>query len=94
MVTGRRRSGRDRRCAPYDPAVDPNTARHVLRLSPDAPLTPSTIEAAFASESWERHPSRYPDAAGRAAADEWAATLAEARTVLLRSTPPDVAVSR
>ena len=51
MVTGRRRSGRDRRCAPYDPAVDPNTARHVLRLSPDAPLTPSTIEAAFASES-------------------------------------------
>jgi hypothetical protein len=78
--------------APYDPAVDPNTAQQVLRLSPDAPLTPSTVEAAFARESWERHPSRYPDEAGRAAATEWAATLAQARSVLLQSmTAADVA---
>lgn len=72
--------------------MDPNTAQQVLRLSPDAPLTPSTVEAAFARESWERHPSRYPDEAGRAAATEWAATLAQARSVLLQSmTSPDVA---
>lgn len=72
--------------------MDPNTARQVLRLSPDAPLTPSTVDAAFARESWERHPSRYPDAAGRDAATDWAATLAQARAVLLQSTTsPDVA---
>lgn len=72
--------------------MDPNTARQVLRLAPDEPLNPTTVEAAFARESWERHPSRYPDAAGRDAATEWAATLAQARAVLLQSmTPTDAA---
>lgn len=72
--------------------MDPNTARQVLRLSPDAPLTSATVDAAFARESWERHPSRYPDSEGRDAATEWAATLAQARAVLLQSmSAPDVA---
>lgn len=72
------------RSAPYDPAVDPNIARQVLRLDAVAPLSPAMVEDAFARESWERHPSRYPDAQGRASAEAWAATLAEARAVLLR----------
>lgn len=65
--------------------MDPNIARQVLRLDPLAPLTVETVEAAFARESWERHPSRYPDAAGREAAAAWAASLAEARVSLLHS---------
>lgn len=68
---------------PYDPAVDLNTARAVLRLDPAAPLTPEAVEQSFQREAWERHPSRYPDAEGRAAAEVWAATLGEARVVLL-----------
>lgn len=70
---------------PYDPAVDLNTARAVLRLDPAAPLTPEAVEQSFQREAWERHPSRYPDAEGRAAAEAWAATLAEARGVLLHA---------
>lgn len=67
--------------------MDPNTARQVLRISPDTPLTPALIEDAFAEEAWTRHPSRYPDAAGRAQAEAWAATLATARGVLLAQLP-------
>jgi hypothetical protein len=67
--------------------VDPNTARHVLRISPDTPLTPALIEGAYAEEAWTRHPSRYPDDAGRAEAEEWASTLATARSVLLAQSP-------
>ena len=79
---------RSRRCAargtkPYDHAVDPNTARQVLRISPDTPLTPALIESAYAEESWTRHPSRYPEGPGRAQAEEWATTLGTARAVLL-----------
>jgi len=66
--------------------VDPNTARTLLRLDPFAPLTAEAVEAAFAHESWARHPSRYPDDAGREAAEAWATTLAEARSVLLGTT--------
>ena len=68
---------------PYDRAVDPNTARQVLRISPDTPLTPALIESAYAEESWTRHPSRYPEGPGRAQAEEWATTLGTARAVLL-----------
>ncbi|MBM7505358.1 hypothetical protein ACFPER_17870 [Agromyces aurantiacus] len=68
--------------------MDPNTARRVLRLDPVAPLTAEAVEAAFARESWERHPSRYPDAPGAQAATAWAATLAQARAALLVSTAP------
>jgi hypothetical protein len=71
---------------PYDPAVDSNTARAVLRLDPAAPLTPEAVEQSFQREAWERHPSRYPDPEGRAAAEAWAATLGEARVVLLAAT--------
>ena len=79
---------RSRRCAargtkPYDHAVDPNTARQVLHISPDTPLTPALIESAYAEESWTRHPSRYPEGPGRAQAEEWATTLGTARAVLL-----------
>jgi hypothetical protein len=70
---------------PYDPAVDSNTARAVLRLDPAAPLTPEAVEQSFQREAWERHPSRYPDPEGRAAAEAWAATLGEARVVLLHA---------
>ena len=67
--------------------MDPNTARQVLRISPDTPLTAALIEDAFAEEAWTRHPSRYPDAAGRSQAEEWASTLATARGVLLAQLP-------
>ncbi|MGR2751278.1 hypothetical protein [Agromyces arachidis] len=71
--------------------MDPNTARQVLRLDPDEPLTAAAVESAFARESWERHPSRYPDAAGRDAATAWASTLADARRALLPSASTDAA---
>jgi hypothetical protein len=64
--------------------VDPNSARQVLRIFPDAPLTVELVERAYAGESWARHPSRYQDATQRARAAEWAQTLASARDVLLR----------
>ena len=67
--------------------MDPNTARQVLRISPDTPLTPELIETAYAEEALARHPSRYPDDAGRAQAEEWASTLATAREVLLGRLP-------
>ena len=67
--------------------MDPITARQVLRISPDTPLTPALIEDAYAEEAWTRHPSRYPDDAGRAQAEEWASTLATARGVLLGQLP-------
>ena len=74
--------------------MDPNSARKVLRIFPDAPLTVELVERAFAGESWARHPSRYQDAAQRSRAAEWALTLASARDVLLRearATPPPTA---
>lgn len=71
--------------SPYDHVVDPNTARHVLRLAPDAQLDADMIEAAHAREAFARHPTRYPDLEGRRAAESWALTLAEARSTLLRS---------
>jgi hypothetical protein len=67
----------------YDHAVDPNNALHVLRLDPFAPLTAAAVEEAYAQVAWERHPSRYPDAEGRLAAETWAVTLAAARATLL-----------
>lgn len=63
--------------------MNPNTARHVLRIAPDAPLTADLVEAAFTREVRARHPSLYPDAEGRAAAQAWAGTLESARTQLL-----------
>lgn len=69
----------------YDHAVDLNTARHVLRLDPLAPLTAEAVETAYGREVWERHPSRYADGAGREAATAWHATLVEARATLLQS---------
>ena len=74
--------------------MDPNSARQVLRIFPDAPLTVELVERAYAGESWARHPSRYQDAAQRARAAEWAQTLASARDALLRAaraTPPPTA---
>ncbi|MEI5583216.1 MULTISPECIES: hypothetical protein [unclassified Agromyces] len=72
--------------------MDPNTARTVLRLDPAAPLSPEEVEQSYAREAWERHPSRYPDAEGRASAEAWAATLAEARAALLAEVLPPGAV--
>jgi hypothetical protein len=63
--------------------VDPNTALHVLRIDPFAPLTVAAIELAYAHEAAARHPSRYRDAAGRQAAEGWAVALAAARATLL-----------
>ncbi len=68
---------------PYDRAVDPITARRVLRIFPDAPLTADLVERAHAAESAARHPSRYPEGEDRARAEEWARTLGTARAVLL-----------
>lgn len=67
--------------------MDPNTARHVLRISPDARLTADLVERAHSSESWARHPSRYPDPEQRRQAEAWAATLDAARGVLLQGAP-------
>jgi hypothetical protein len=63
--------------------VDLNLARSVLRLDPGLPLTPEVIEQAYAHEAWERHPSRYPEGEAKQAAEEWAGTLAAARSSLL-----------
>jgi hypothetical protein len=62
--------------------VDPITARRVLRIFPDSPITVELIERAYASESQARHPSRYQDAAERQRAEEWMQTLATARDLL------------
>jgi hypothetical protein len=63
--------------------VDPITARRVLRIFPDSPLTVELVDRAYAAEAWERHPSRYTDPSARRDAEEWAQTLATARGVLL-----------
>ncbi|GAA1834335.1 hypothetical protein [Agromyces salentinus] len=67
--------------------MDPNTARQVLRIFPDAPLTADLVEGAFAAESWARLPSRYADPAQREQAEAWATTLAAARIALLAELP-------
>lgn len=63
--------------------MDLNIARRILRISPDTPLTAQLIDTAHASETWARHPSRYPDAAARQQAVEWSTALDEARAALL-----------
>ena len=63
--------------------MDLTFARSVLRLDPAIPLTPEVIEQAYAHESWQRHPSRYPEGEAKQAAEAWAGTLAEARASLL-----------
>lgn len=68
--------------------MDPNSARRVLRISPDSPLTIELIERAHASESWARHPSRYSDDAERRSAEQWARSLSSARAVLLAEVRP------
>lgn len=77
--------------------MDQNSARQVLRIFPDAPLTVELVERAYAGESWARHPSRYEDESQRVRATEWAQTLAGAREVLLqeaRTTPQQPAPRR
>jgi len=64
--------------------VDPITARQVLRIFPDAPLTVELVERAYSEEYWARHPSRYQDSTRRREAEQWAGTLATARQVLLQ----------
>lgn len=64
--------------------MDPITARQVLRIFPDAPLTVELVERAYSEEYWARHPSRYRDATQRREAEQWVGTLATARQVLLR----------
>jgi hypothetical protein len=68
--------------------VDPITARRVLRIFPDSPLTVELVERAYAGEAWERHPSRYTDPSAQRDAEEWAQTLATARDVLLSEALP------
>lgn len=68
----------------YDRPVDPYTARQLLRIFPDAPLTVDLVDRAYSGESWARHPSRYPDPVQRQQAEAWAASLEIARDVLLR----------
>jgi hypothetical protein len=76
--------------------VDPNTARGVLRLDPAEPLTLQSVDDAYQRELWTRHPSRYPDTEGRAAAEAWRATLGSAHAALvtevMRPAPSNVAV--
>jgi hypothetical protein len=71
------------------------TARQVLRIFPDAPLTPELVERAHSAESSARHPSLYEDPAQRQEAEQWAQTLASARQVLLyaAATTPDAATA-
>lgn len=68
--------------------MDPNTARQLLRIQRDAPLTADLVERAFAAEAWARHPSRYPDTSERLRAEQWAQTLELARATLLREAGP------
>ena len=63
--------------------MDPITARRVLRIFSDAPLTVELVERAYEGESLAKHPSRYLDATERRRAEEWAQTLAAAREALL-----------
>jgi hypothetical protein len=77
--------------------VDPNTARGVLRLDPAEPLTLQSVDDAYQRELWTRHPSRYPDNEGRAAAEAWRVTLGSAHAALvaevMRPAPSNVAVA-
>ncbi|HEU4756869.1 MAG TPA: hypothetical protein VFS72_09430 [Agromyces sp.] len=76
--------------------MDPNTARGVLRLDPAEPLTLHSVDDAYQRELWTRHPSRYPDTEGRAAAEAWRVTLGSAHAALvaevMRPAPPTAAV--
>ena len=74
--------------------MDPITARQVLRIFPDAPLTPELVERAHAAESQARHPSLYEDPVQQHEAEQWAQTLDTARQVLLfasATSAPDAA---
>ncbi|MFC9560506.1 hypothetical protein [Agromyces sp. NPDC056965] len=62
-------------------------ARAALNLDPAIPLTSESIDAAYRAAAWARHPSRYPDAGSRQAADRWATTLQQARATLLAEYP-------
>lgn len=76
--------------------MDPNTARGVLNLDPAEPLTLQSVDDAYQRELWTRHPSRYPDSEGRAAAEAWRVTLGSAHAALvaevMRPAPSNVAV--
>jgi len=63
--------------------VDPITARAALGLAPSAVVTPELVDAAYRDAVDARHPARYHDAADRAAAEAWAATLVTARAALI-----------
>ncbi|WP_353827215.1 hypothetical protein [Agromyces sp. SYSU T0242] len=63
--------------------MDPNAARATLQIPVDQPLTVEVIDAAYQRELWQRHPSRYPDAEGRRAAEAWRETLGRARGALV-----------
>ncbi|WP_400999569.1 hypothetical protein [Agromyces sp. GXQ0307] len=62
--------------------MDPNAARTILQIPIDQPLSLDLIDAAYQRELWLRHPSRYPDAEGRRAAEAWQDSLGRARAVL------------
>ncbi|MRX45451.1 hypothetical protein [Agromyces kandeliae] len=74
--------------------MDPNTARTTLQIAPDAPLSIELIDDAYQRELWLRHPSRYPDADGRRAAEAWRDTLGRARAVLVAELASPVAPTR
>lgn len=67
--------------------MDPITARRILRIFPETPLSTELIVQAHAGEVAARHPSLYPDGADRARAEEWVRTLDSARDVLLAQVP-------
>ncbi len=68
-------------------------ARAALSLDPAATLSPERIEAAYRAAAWARHPSRYPDAESRHAAELWAATLQQARATLLAESAASASAS-
>lgn len=76
--------------------MDPNIARGVLNLDPAEPLTLQSVDDAYQRELWTRHPSRYPDTEGRAAAEAWRVTLGSAHAALvaevMRPAPSSLAV--
>jgi len=67
--------------------VDPNTARQVLRIFPDAPLTVDLVERAFAGESATRPAEELADPGS----GHREAALQTARTVLLAAIEADAA---
>ncbi|GAA1056686.1 hypothetical protein GCM10017608_21170 [Agromyces luteolus] len=71
--------------------MDPIAARTTLQIPPDAPLSLELIDAAYQRELWLRHPSRYPDAEGRGAAEAWRDALGRARAVLVAELASPVA---